>query len=58
MAIKIRIPKSGGEGGGATTIRGLPRDPVLRAALVAFLVLAVSFTIDRPPPGGRYRTRS
>ncbi len=45
MAIKIRIPKSGGEGGGATTIRGLPRDPVLRAALVAFLVLAVSFTI-------------
>ena len=44
MAIKIRIPKSG-EGGGAKTIRGLPRDPVLRAALVAFLVLAVSFTI-------------
>ena len=43
MAIKIRIPKSG-EGGGAKTIRGLPRDPVLRAALVAFLVLAVSFT--------------
>ena len=44
MAIKIRIPKSG-EGGGAKTIRGLPRDPVLRAALVAFLLLAVSFTI-------------
>jgi penicillin-binding protein 1B len=44
VAIKIRIPKSG-EGGGAKTIRGLPRDPVLRAALVAFLVLAVSFTI-------------
>jgi penicillin-binding protein 1B len=45
VAIKIRIPKSGAEGGGAKTIRGLPRDPVLRAALVAFLVLAVSFTI-------------
>ncbi len=45
MAIKIRIPKSGGEDGGAKTIRGLPRDPVLRAALVAFLVLAVSFTM-------------
>ncbi len=44
MAIKIRIPKSG-EGGGAKTVRGLPRDPVLRAALVAFLLLAVSFTI-------------
>ena len=45
MTIKIRIPKSGGEGGGAKTVRGLPRDPVLRAALVAFLVLAVSFTV-------------
>ena len=45
MAIKIKIPKSGGEGGRAKTIRGLPRDPVLRAALVVFLVLAVSFTI-------------
>ena len=44
MSIKIRIPKSGGESGGKT-IRGLPRDPVLRAALVAFVVLAVSFTI-------------
>jgi penicillin-binding protein 1B len=44
VAIKIRIPKSG-EGGGAKTVRGLPRDPVLRAALVAFLLLAVSFTI-------------
>jgi penicillin-binding protein 1B len=44
VSIKIRIPKSGGESG-AKTIRGLPRDPVLRAALVAFLVLAVSFTI-------------
>ena len=44
MAIKIKIPKSGGEGG-AKRIRGLPRDPVLRAALVAFLILAVSFTV-------------
>ncbi len=26
-------------------MRGLPRDPVLRAALVAFLILAVSFTV-------------
>jgi penicillin-binding protein 1B len=43
VAIKIRIPKSG-EGGGAKGVRGLPRDPVLRAALVAFLLLAVSFT--------------
>ncbi len=44
MAIKIKIPKSGGEGEGRK-IRGLPRDPVLRAAFVAFLILAVSFTI-------------
>ena len=44
MAIKIKIPKSGGEGG-ARKIRGLPRDPVLRAAFVAFLLLAVSFTV-------------
>ena len=44
MTIKIRIPKaSGGEAG--KRIRGLPRDPVLRAALVAFLILAVSFTV-------------
>ena len=43
MAIKIKIPKSGGEG--SKGIRGLPRDPVLRAALVAVLLLAVSFTI-------------
>ena len=42
MAIKIRIPKSN-EGGGKA--RGLRRDPVLRAALMAFLILAVSFTI-------------
>ena len=44
MAIKIRIPKSGAEGEGKR-IRGLPRDPVLRAAFVAFLILAVSFTV-------------
>jgi penicillin-binding protein 1B len=37
LAIKIRIPKIGGEGW-----RGLPRDPVIRAALVVFLVVAVS----------------
>jgi penicillin-binding protein 1B len=43
VSIKIKIPKSGGEG--SKGIRGLPRDPVLRAALVAFLLLAVSFTI-------------
>jgi penicillin-binding protein 1B len=41
VAIKIKIPKiSGGPG-----VRGLPRDPVLRAAFVAFLLLAVSFTV-------------
>ena len=44
MAIKIKIPKSGGEGSGKR-IRGLPRDPILRAALVAFLLFAVSFTL-------------
>ena len=37
MAIKIKIPKSGGKGG-----RGLWRDPVVRAALVVFLVVSVS----------------
>ena len=44
MTIKIRIPKSGG-GAGGKRIRGLPRDPVLRAALVLFLILAASFTV-------------
>src|SRR5439155_15043292 len=39
----IKIPKAGGVDG--KRIRGLPRDPVLRAALVAFLILALSFTI-------------
>ena len=43
MTIKIRIPKSGGDGG-EKKVRGLPRDPVLRAAVVAFLILAVTFT--------------
>jgi penicillin-binding protein 1B len=36
VAIKIKIPKSGGKGG-----RGLWRDPVVRAALVVFLVVAI-----------------
>ena len=41
MAIKIKIPrtKSGGKGG--IGWRGLPRDPVIRAALVVFLVVAI-----------------
>ena len=44
MTIKIRIPKaSGGEAG--KKIRGLPRDPVLRAGVVLFLILTVSFTV-------------
>jgi len=43
LSIKIIIPKGNGEPG--KRIRGLPRDPVLRAALVAFLIVAVSFTI-------------
>ncbi|MGE5056387.1 MAG: PBP1A family penicillin-binding protein [Acidobacteriota bacterium] len=41
MAIKVRIPKINGGAG----VRGLPRDPVLRAAVVVFLLLAVSFTV-------------
>ena len=44
MAIKIKIPKSGGDADGGKKLRGLPRDPLLRAAVVAFLILAVSFT--------------
>jgi penicillin-binding protein 1B len=44
VTITIKIPKAGtGEPG--KKIRGLPRDPVLRAALVAFLILAMSFTV-------------
>ena len=42
MTIKIRIPRGNEAGRG---IRGLPRDPVLRAAVVAFLLLGVTFTI-------------
>jgi len=44
VAIKIRIPKSGGEAGTEKKVRGLPRDPLLRAAVVAFLILAITFT--------------
>jgi penicillin-binding protein 1B len=36
VAIKIKIPKAGDKGR-----RGLPRDPVIRAALVVFLVAAI-----------------
>ena len=43
MTIKIKIPKGrGGRVGGL--LPWLPRDPVVRAALLAFLILAVSFT--------------
>src|ERR1700722_3909819 len=42
VTIKIRIPKAGGENGQG--IRWLPRDPIVRAALIVFLVIAVSFT--------------
>jgi len=44
VAIKIKIPRSDGGQAGQRR-RGLPRDPVLRAALVAFLILAASFTV-------------
>jgi penicillin-binding protein 1B len=39
VAIKIKIPKNGGDK--ARKWRGLPRDPVIRAALVVFLVVAI-----------------
>ncbi len=42
MTIKIKIPK--GRGGAGKALPWLPRDPLLRAALLAFLILAVSFT--------------
>ena len=42
MAIKIKIPKENGADGKRT--RGLPRDPLLRAALVIFLILVVGFS--------------
>jgi penicillin-binding protein 1B len=42
MAVKIKIPKGGSGGGkGGKRWRGLPRDPVIRAALVVFLVAAI-----------------
>jgi len=44
VTIKIKIPKASGEKAGKG-IRGLPRDPVLRAVLAVFLILAVSFTV-------------
>jgi len=44
VTIKIKIPKGNGRKDGKG-IRGLPRDPVLRAALVVFLLLAASFTV-------------
>jgi penicillin-binding protein 1B len=44
VAIKIRIPKSGGGEGGEKKVRGLPRDPLLRAAVLVFLILAIAFT--------------
>ncbi|MGC2173324.1 MAG: PBP1A family penicillin-binding protein [Candidatus Sulfotelmatobacter sp.] len=40
MAIKIKIPKDGTKGGKAS--HTLPRDPVVRAALAVFLLVAVS----------------
>jgi penicillin-binding protein 1B len=44
LTIKIKIPKANSDKSGKR-IFGLPRDPVLRAAIVAFLILAVSFTV-------------
>jgi len=44
VSIRVKIPK-GTNGGRTNAVRGLPRDPILRAAFVAFLVLAVSFTV-------------
>jgi penicillin-binding protein 1B len=44
LAIKIRIPKTRAKNGSAKSRkpwRGLPRDPVVRAALVIFLIMAV-----------------
>ncbi len=43
MTIKIKIPKAGGEGGKG--FHGLPRDPLLRAAMAVFLLLAVTFSV-------------
>ena len=43
MTIKIRIPKANGEPSGVGP-RWLPRDPLMRAALLVFLIVAVSVT--------------
>jgi penicillin-binding protein 1B len=43
VTIKIRIPKGSGEQAGKGS-RWVPRDPILRAALVLFLILAVACT--------------
>jgi penicillin-binding protein 1B len=44
VSIRVKIPK-GANSGRSKGVRGLPRDPILRAAFVAFLVIAVSFTV-------------
>jgi penicillin-binding protein 1B len=41
VAIKIKIPRTKSGGKGSIGWRGLPRDPVIRAALVVFLVVAI-----------------
>jgi penicillin-binding protein 1B len=43
VSIRIKIPRGNG-GASGKKVRGMPRDPLLRAALLAFLVLAISFT--------------
>jgi penicillin-binding protein 1B len=43
VSIRIKIPRGNG-GVSGKKVRGLPRDPLLRAALLAFLILAVSFS--------------
>jgi penicillin-binding protein 1B len=40
VAIKVKIPKPNGKGKGSTGI--LPRDPVLRASLIAFFSLSIA----------------
>ena len=42
LAIKVKIPKSEGKRGKSR--RGLPRDPIVRAALLVFLATAIIFT--------------
>src|ERR1700689_2138115 len=42
VAIKIKIPK--GKATGGKHWRGLPRDPVIRAALIVFLVVAIGLS--------------